>query len=62
LFRAIQPVVFGHPGASMQPVAVNMWPVIIHFALVLLLGLSIPSVLAAWFEEVTLLITGSRLR
>jgi hydrogenase-4 component F len=35
-----------------------MIPVMVHLALVLWLGLSIPSFLARWFEQATVLISG----
>ena len=62
LFRAIQPVVFGARPDGQQRVKANMWPVIIHLGIVLWLGLAIPSFLANWFDQATLLITGSSLR
>lgn len=61
LFRAIQPVVYGAPPEQAHAVRVNMWPVIIHGALVLWLGLAIPGALASWFDQATYLISGSRL-
>lgn len=61
LFRAIQPVIFGTPPEQFHPVKVNMWPVMIHYALVLWLGLAIPTVLAHWFDQATWLITGSHM-
>src|SRR5690606_28888145 len=51
LFRAIQPVVFGTPPEQFHPVKASMWPVMIHYALVLWLGLAIPGVLARWFDQ-----------
>jgi len=36
-----------------------LWPVMIHLALVLWLGLAIPGFLANWFSQATLLISGS---
>jgi hydrogenase-4 component F len=35
-----------------------MVPVMVHLALVLWLGLSIPGFLARWFEQATVLISG----
>ena len=61
LFRAIQPVVFGKAPEGQRPIKINTWPVVLHFALVLWLGLAIPGFLAEWFDQATLLITGSHL-
>lgn len=58
LFRAIQPVVYSAPPERFHPVKASMWPVTIHYALVLWLGLAIPAVLARWFDQATRLITG----
>jgi hydrogenase-4 component F len=59
LFRHVQPMVYGEPPAGQQPVRANMVPVMVHLALVLWLGLSIPGFLARWFEQATLLISGA---
>jgi hydrogenase-4 component F len=59
LFRHVQPMVYGEPPPGQAPVPANMLPVMVHLALVLWLGLSIPNVLARWFEQATLLISGS---
>ena len=59
LFRHLQPMVYGEPPAGQQPVHANMIPVMVHLALVLWLGLSIPGFLARWFEQATLLISGA---
>jgi hydrogenase-4 component F len=61
LFRNIQPMVFGEQPAQQVAVQANMLPVVIHLLLVLSLGLVIPEFLANWFNQVTLLITGSGL-
>jgi hydrogenase-4 component F len=61
LFRHIQPMVYGNKPEGQQPIKANLWPVIIHLALVLWLGLAIPSFLADWFSQATLLISGSKL-
>jgi hydrogenase-4 component F len=61
LFRHIQPMVYGNKPENQQPIKANLWPVIIHLALVLWLGLAIPSFLADWFSQATLLISGSKL-
>lgn len=59
LFRHVQPMVYGDPPLGQKPVQANMLPVMVHLALVLWLGLSIPSFLARWFEQATVLISGS---
>lgn len=59
LFRHIQPMVYGSKPEGQHPVPANLWPVIIHLALVFWLGLSIPTFLANWFTQATLLISGS---
>ncbi len=58
LFRNIQPMVFGVPPEGQKPTEVNMWPVMIHLALVLWLGVSIPTVLAQWLNQATIMIVG----
>lgn len=58
LFRNLQPMVYGEPPLGQQPVPANMWPVIIHLALVLWLGISIPTVLADWLNQATIMIVG----
>jgi hydrogenase-4 component F len=58
LFRNLQPMVFGEPPAGQQPVVANMWPVFIHLALVLWLGISIPTVLAQWLDQTTVMLAG----
>jgi hydrogenase-4 component F len=58
LFRNLQPMVYGEPPVDQQPIAANMWPVVLHLALVLLLGISIPTVLAQWLNQATLMIVG----
>ncbi len=59
LFRNIQPMVYGKQPEGQQPVPANLWPVIIHLVIVLWLGLSIPQSLAEWFNQATILISGS---
>lgn len=59
LFRHIQPMVYGEVPEGQLPVKANLWPVMIHLALVLWLGLAIPSFLANWFSQATILISGS---
>jgi hydrogenase-4 component F len=60
LFRHIQPMVYGDGPLDRKPITANLWPVTIHLALVLWLGLSIPGFLADWFSQATLLIAGSK--
>jgi hydrogenase-4 component F len=59
LFRHIQPMVYGEVPEGQTAVKANLWPVMIHLALVLWLGLAIPSFLANWFSQATILISGS---
>jgi len=59
LFRHIQPMVYGEKPEGQQPVKANLLPVMLHLALVLWLGLAIPSFLANWFSQATVLISGS---
>ncbi|MGR8931622.1 MAG: hydrogenase 4 subunit F [Gammaproteobacteria bacterium] len=59
LFRHIQPIVYGEKPDGQEAVRANLWPVMIHLALVLWLGLAIPGFLANWFNQATLLISGS---
>jgi len=58
LFRLVQPMVYGEPAAQARPVHANMLPVYVHFALALVLGLSIPAFLAGWYQEAAQLIAG----
>ncbi len=59
LFRHLHPMVYGEPPDGQTPVRANMLPVMVHLALVLWLGLSIPGFLARWFEQATVLISGA---
>ncbi|MDD5411945.1 MAG: hydrogenase 4 subunit F [Methylobacter sp.] len=59
LFRHIQPMVYGDKPEGQLPVKANLWPVMIHLALVLWMGLAIPGFLANWFSQATILISGS---
>jgi hydrogenase-4 component F len=61
LFRHLQPMVFGDIPHGQVAVRANMLPVAIHLVLVLWLGLAIPVFLARWFDQATLLISGSSL-
>ena len=58
LFRNIQPMVYGQPPVGQQPVTANMWPVIVHLALVLWLGIAIPTILSQWLNQATIMIVG----
>ena len=58
LFRAVQPMVFGAAPVGQYPVRANMLPVILQLAMVLVLGIAIPGVLAHWLDQATLLISG----
>ncbi len=58
LFRHLHPIVFGRKPEGQKPVQANMMPVFAHLALVLLLGLAIPGVLADWFDHAAQLISG----
>jgi len=59
LFRNIQPMVYGVRPEGQQAIKANLFPVMVHLALVLWLGLSIPGFLANWFDQATILISGS---
>lgn len=59
LFRHIQPMVYGEKPEGQLPVKANLWPVMIHLAMVLWMGLAIPGFLANWFSQATILISGS---
>ena len=59
LFRNIQPMVYGEKSEGQQAVQANLWPVMIHLAIVLWLGLAMPDFLADWFTQATILISGS---
>jgi len=61
LFRHLHPMVFGEAPEGQVAVRANMLPVFVHLLIVLALGLSIPLVLAKWFNQATILITGSGL-
>jgi hydrogenase-4 component F len=58
LFRNVQPMVFGEVPEGQQPIQANLWPVMLHLAIVLCLGLAIPAFLGNWFSQATLLISG----
>lgn len=61
LFRHVHPMVFGERPDGQNAIAVSMLPVAVHLSIVLWLGLSIPPVLARWFDAATRLISGSGL-
>lgn len=61
LFRHLHPMVFGDAPVGQTRVEANMIPVFVHLGIVLILGLSIPMVLARWFNQATILISGSGL-
>ncbi len=61
LFRHLQPMVYGAVPEGQRPVKANMIPVMVHLALVLWLGVSIPLFLAHWLDRATQLITGAHL-
>lgn len=59
LFRHLQPMVYGDVPEGQKPITANLLPVMVHLALVLWLGLSIPSFLGDWFSQATQLISGA---
>lgn len=59
LFRHIQPMVYGEVPEGQKTIQANLTPVMVHLALVLWLGLSIPSFLGNWFNQATHLISGA---
>jgi len=58
LFRNVQPMVYGDVPEGQKPIVANLWPVALHLAIVLGLGLAIPAFLGDWFNQATQLITG----
>ncbi|MFM8333888.1 MAG: hydrogenase 4 subunit F [Candidatus Methylumidiphilus sp.] len=58
LFRNIQPMVFGDAPEGQRAINAKLWPVMLHLAIVLGLGLSIPAFLGNWFNQATHLISG----
>ncbi len=56
VFSKVQPMVFGETTAKRLPVRPAMAPVFVHLALVLMLGLWIPPVLADWYRQAARLI------
>jgi hydrogenase-4 component F len=59
LFRHLQLMVYGDVPEGQKPIPANLLPVMIHLALVLWLGLSIPGFLGDWFSQATQLISGA---
>ncbi len=51
-------MVFGEVPEGQTPIPANLWPVMMHLAIVLCLGLAIPAFLGNWFNQATLLISG----
>ncbi len=49
LFGRTQSMVFGETRIPKAPAPPSLWPSFLHLALVLLLGLSIPAILSAWY-------------
>jgi hydrogenase-4 component F len=58
IFGRVQPMVFGETTAKRLPHSPALLPVFAHLALVLMLGLFIPSYLADWFRRAASLIAG----
>src|SRR6184192_654214 len=56
MFSKVQPMVFGETTAKRLPYRPAMAPVFVHLALVLVLGLWIPPVLADWYRQAAKLI------
>jgi len=59
LFRNLHPMVYGEAPRGQKAITANLFPVMVHLALVLWLGLSIPGFLSNWFAQATELIAGS---
>jgi hydrogenase-4 component F len=59
IFGRVQPMVFGETTAKRLPHSPALLPVFAHLAIVLLLGLFIPSYLANWFRLAANLIAGA---
>jgi len=58
LFRHLQPMVFGDRPEGQVAIRASLAPVVVHLLIVLWLGLSIPLMLATWFDQATQLISG----
>ncbi len=50
LFRKVMPMVFGHVPGYQKPLKASHIPVFVHMALILILGLYLPSFLSQWFH------------
>jgi hydrogenase-4 component F len=59
LFRHIHPMVYGDAPEGQMPVRANMLPVMIQLGFVLWIGIAVPVFLSKWFEQATVLISGS---
>jgi hydrogenase-4 component F len=59
IFGRVQPMVFGETTAKRLPHSPALLPVFAHLAIVLMLGLFIPSYLANWFRLAASLIAGA---
>jgi hydrogenase-4 component F len=59
LFRHLHPMVYGDIPENQKPIPANLMGAMIHLALVLWLGLSIPGFLGNWFSQATQLISGA---
>ncbi len=59
LFRHLHPMVYGEAPEGQVRVSANMIPVMVQLAFVLWLGIAIPVFLSKWFEQATVLISGS---
>ncbi len=58
LFRHVQPMVFGARSHGEIKIKANMWPVALHFCIILWLGIAVPEVLAGWIDQATIMISG----
>ncbi len=58
LFRHLHPMVFSERPDGQIAVKASLTPVLVHLLMVLWLGVSIPTILANWFEQATRLIAG----
>lgn len=59
LFRHLQAIAFGAPPGGMRRVRAATWPLYLHLALALVLGIAMPQALAAWYAEAASLIAGA---
>jgi hydrogenase-4 component F len=58
IFGKVQPMVFGETTARRLPHPPALLPVFVHLALVLMLGLYVPTYLAGWYRDAAQLIGG----